>query len=113
MKDDTNFRSVRPFGFRAPRVATNFSFFLEVPATAMRYEAVCTDISEDGLAAELLETLDPKTLVKMRFLLPGATTPLHVQGQIEYSQDQRCGITFLYSSPEEQEQVQIFVQSIS
>ena len=49
MKSEENFGSVRSFGFRAPRVSTNFSFSLEVIATGERYEAVCTDISEDGL----------------------------------------------------------------
>jgi hypothetical protein len=113
MKTDENFGSVRRFGFRAPRVSINFSFLLEVIATGERHEAVCTDISEDGLAAELLEPLAPKTQVTMRMLLPGGTIPLQIQGSVEYSQDRRCGLNFLYSSPEERKQVQLFIQSIS
>src|SRR6266481_6310143 len=98
MKDDQNFGSVRSFGFRAPRVPANFSFFLEVIATGERYEAVCTDISEDGLAAELLKPLLPNAQVTMRLLLPGSTKPLQIEGRVEYGQDRRCGLTFLYSS---------------
>ncbi len=113
MKSDENFVSVRPFGFRAPRVSANFSFSLEVMATGERYEAVCTDISEDGLAAELLQPLDPKTQVAIRMLLPGGTAPLHIPGSVEYCQDGRCGVNFLYSSSEERTQVQRFIQSIS
>ncbi|MGH9551309.1 MAG: PilZ domain-containing protein, partial [Terriglobales bacterium] len=80
MTSDENPVSVRPFGFRAPRISANFSFSLEVTATGERYEAVCTDISEDGLAAELLQPLDPKTKVTIRMLLPGGTAPLHIPG---------------------------------
>ncbi len=113
MKSDENSVSVRPFGFRAPRVPANFSFSLQVIATGERYEAICTDISEDGLAAELLQPLEPKTRVTIRMLLPGGTAPLQVPGSVEYSQDGRCGLNFLYSSPAERREVQLFIQSIS
>ena len=92
---------------------TNFSFVLEVISTGERYEAVCTDISEDGLAAQVPEPLAPKTQVTMRMLLPGGTVPLQVLGSVEYSQDQRCGLTFLYASPDERKEVQAFIQSMS
>jgi hypothetical protein len=113
MKTDENFGSVRPFGFRAPRIATNFSFLLEVSATAERYEAVCTDISEDGLAAELDGQLAPKSQVIMRMLLPGDTLPLQIGGSVENSQDGRCGVNFVYASPEERKRVQAFIQSLT
>ena len=113
MKADESGSSVRRFGFRAPRVSTNFSFSLEVIATGGRYDAVCTDISEDGLAAELLQPLPPCTQVRMRMLLPGGTLPLLIPGSVEYTQDRRCGLNFLYSNPEESKQVQAFIQSIS
>jgi PilZ domain len=113
MKSDDKPGAVRSFGFRAPRVSTNFSFVLEVIATGERYEAVCTDISEDGLAAQVPEPLAPKTRVTMRMLLPGSTVPLQILGSIEYSQDKRCGLNFLYSSPDERKEVQAFIQSIS
>jgi hypothetical protein len=113
MKADESGSSVRRFGFRAPRVSTNFSFSLEVIATGERYDAVCTDISEDGLAAELRPQLAPSTQVRMRMLLPGATLPLLIQASVEYSQDRRCGLNFLYSNLEERKQVQAFIQSIS
>jgi hypothetical protein len=113
MNSDENFSSVRAFGFRAPRISTNFSFSVEVLATGERYDAVCTDISEDGLAADLLQRLAPKTEVALRMLLPGGTAPLNIAGSIEYSQDGRCGLTFRYSSPEDRRQIQLFVQSMA
>ncbi len=111
MTDDQN--SVRSFAFRAPRISTNFSFTLEVIATGERYDAVCTDLSEDGLAAELAALLPAKTLVVIRLLLPGAIRPVQIKGTVEYNQEQRCGVTFLYSSPEERLQIQSFIQSAS
>ena len=113
MKSDENVGSVRSFGFRSPRVSTNFSFSLEVTATGEWCEAVCTDISEDGLSAELPKPLPPKTKVTMRLLLPGGVRPLQIEGSVEYSQDRRCGLTFSYSSPAERKQIQAFVQSFS
>jgi hypothetical protein len=113
MNSDQNFGSVRAFGFRAPRISTNFSFCLEVLATGERYDAVCTDISEDGLSANLLQSLAPNTEVAMRMLLPGGTAPLNIPGNVEYSQDSRCGLTFRYSSPEDRRQIQLFVQSLT
>jgi len=113
MKNDTNAGSVRAFGFRAPRVSTNFSFFLEVMATGERYEATCTDISEDGLAADLPLPIAPKTEVTVRMLLPGATMLLQLQASVEYSEQCRCGVNFHNLSPEERKQIQLFVQSVS
>lgn len=113
MKSEENFGSVRPFGFRAPRVAAKFSVFLQVIATGQRYEAQCTDISEEGLAAELIETLAPASQVVMRMLLPGGTAPLQIHGSVEYCRDSRCGMNFLYSSAEQRKEVQRFIQSIS
>ncbi len=86
---------------------------MTVLATGERYDAVCTDISEDGLAADLLQPLAPKTQVAMRMLLPGGTAPLNIPGNVEYSQDGRCGLTFRYSSPEDRRQIQLFVQSMA
>ena len=113
MKDDANFGSVRSFGFRAPRISTNFSFLLEVPATGKHYNAVCTDISEEGLAAEMPEPIPAGTQVIARLLFPGSTQPMQIKGSIEYCQDQRCGVTFSDLSGAEQEQIQSFIRSMS
>jgi c-di-GMP-binding flagellar brake protein YcgR len=113
MKDDANFGSVRSFGFRAPRVSTNFSFLLEVPATGKQYDAVCTDLSEEGLAAELPEPVPAGTQVVARLLLPGSTRPVRIKGTVEHNQDQRCGVTFSDLSEDEQEQIQSFIRSLS
>jgi c-di-GMP-binding flagellar brake protein YcgR len=113
MKSDENPGLVRPFGFRAPRVPANFGFFLEVTTTGQRYEAICTDISEEGLAAEIAESIAAETEVTMRMLLPGSTTILQIRGIVEYTQAGRCGLNFLDLSTEDQAQIQQFVQSIS
>ncbi len=112
MPDERNPVNVRPFGFRAPRYATNFAFSLEVPGSRERLQAFCINISEDGLAAELMEELTPKTQVTLWLLFPGSGVPLRIHAAIEYRQDKQYGFTFLYSAAEEQEQVQAFIQSI-
>jgi hypothetical protein len=113
MKDDVNLGSVRSFGFRAPRISTNFSFLLEVPATGKQYDAVCADLSEEGLAAELPEPVPAGTQVVARLLLPGSTRPAHIKGVIEHSQDLRSGVTFSDLSGDELEQIRSFIRSMS
>jgi PilZ domain len=113
MTNEEKFGPVRSFSFRSPRVTTSFSFSVEVIATGERYDAMCTDISEDGIAAELLEPLAAREPVMIRMLLPGAIAPLQIQGKVEHSDGGRCGLNFVYSSPDERRQVQLFVQSIS
>jgi hypothetical protein len=113
MKNQENSGSARPFGFRAPRLSTSFSFSVEVIATGERYEAACTDISEDGLAAELLEPLEAQTPVTIRMLLPGDVALLKLQGKVQYSREGRCGLSFIYSSPEERQRIQVFLRSIA
>ena len=113
MSDDSKFGSVRSFGFRAPRISANFSFSLEIPATGVHYDATCTDISEEGLSAELPESIPAKTQVTMTLLFPGAVQPVQIAGMVEYTQGLRCGVAFLYSSPDEQKQVKAFIQSAS
>lgn len=112
MTDEQGPVNIRPFGFRAPRYATNFAFSLELAGSRERLQAFCINISEDGLAAELLEELTPKTQVTLWLPFPGSAVPLRIPASVEYRQDKQCGFTFLYSAAEEQEQVQAFIQSI-
>lgn len=113
MPDDSNRDAVRTFGFRAPRFSVNFNFSFEVMPSRERYEAVCSDISEDGLAADLLQKLTVKTRVTMWLLFPGSTIPVQIQASVEYRHDRRHGFNFLYSSVDERAQVQAYIRSLS
>jgi len=113
MPDISNSGDIRTFGFRSPRFSVNFNFSLEVVPSGERCEAVCTDISEDGLAADLLQKLPVKTQVTMWLLFPGGTAPLRIEASVEYRHDRKHGFNFLYSSLEERAQVQAFIRSIS
>jgi hypothetical protein len=113
MKNDgTAATRVRAFGFRAPRFKTNFNFSLEITATRERHEALCTNLSEDGLAAELLLKLPTKTEVTMWLLFPGGTTPVQIKAVVEYRRERLHGFNFLYSTIDEREQVKAFIQMI-
>jgi hypothetical protein len=112
MKADGNTATVRAFGFRAPRFRTNFNFSLEIKATRERHEALCTNISEDGLAVELLLKLPPKTEVTMWLLFPGGTLPVQIQASVEYRRERLHGFNFLYASMDERAQVKTFIQSL-
>jgi hypothetical protein len=110
--DEPNPVDIRPFGFRAPRFPTSFSFSVELTSSRERVQALCVNISEDGLAAELLQKLAPKTPVTLWLLFPAGTVPLRLQASVEYRQDKQHGFVFRYSSAQQQEQVQAFIQSI-
>jgi len=113
MKNDgTAAARVREFGFRAPRFKTNFNFSIEISATRERHEALCSNISEDGLAAELLLKLPPKTEVTMWLLFPGGITPVQIKGVVEYRRERVHGFNFLYSTLDERAQVKAFIQMI-
>jgi hypothetical protein len=103
---------VRDFGFRAPRFKTNFNFSIEISATRERHEALCSNISEDGLAAELLLKLPAKTEVTMWLLFPGGTTPVQIKAVVEYRRERMHGFNFLYSTMDEREQVRAFIQML-
>ena len=110
--DGTGTARVREFGFRAPRFKTNFNFSLEIAATRERHEALCTNLSEDGLAAELLLKLPTKTEVTMWLLFPGGTTPVQIKAVVEYRRERMHGFNFLYSTMDERAQVKAFIQMI-
>lgn len=113
MKNDgTGAARVREFGFRSPRFKTNFNFSLEITATRERHEALCTNISEDGLAAELLLKIPPKTEVTMWLLFPGGVTPVQIRASVEYRRELMHGFNFLYSTMDERAQVKAFIQFI-
>ena len=109
--DKTN-SQVRGFGFRAPRFPVNFNFSFQVGPVGAPQEATCTDISEDGLAAELLQSLSPKTEVTLLLLFPGSTAPVRIKACVGYQEERRNGFTFLYGSTEERAQVKAYVQSV-
>jgi len=110
--DGTGAARVREFGFRAPRFKTNFNFSIEITATRERHEALCSNISEDGLAAELLLKLPTKTEVTMWLLFPGGTTPVQIKAVVEYRRERMHGFNFLYSTMDEREQVRAFIQML-
>lgn len=112
MNDERKSAEVRDFGFRVPRFRTNFNFSLQVNSTREQHEASCTDISEEGLAADLLQSLAPETRVTLWLLFPGSVAPVQIQAYVEYRQERRHGFNFLYTSMEERSQVQAFIQSV-
>jgi len=112
MTDKNDHGSVRPYGFRVPRYATNFAFILEVDSTHARHHALCTNISEEGLAAELNFRLAPGTQVTVWFPALGSDVPLRIQASVEYYRDKLHGLNFIYSSSQERMRVQALIQSV-
>ena len=113
MNENSNSTKVRSFGFRAPRFPVRFGFSLQVNATHEHQEALCSNISEEGLAADLRQVLAPKTEVTLWLMFPGSTTPVQIQACVEYRQERRHGFSFIYSSGEEHAQVLSYIHSLT
>jgi len=114
MQNGSNSDEVRDFGFRNPRARANFQFCLQLNSTKEMLWAVCTDISEQGLAADLLRGLAVGSEVTLMLDLPGSRVPVPIQAVVNHQQDdRRHGFTFVYSSEEERALVQAFLRSIA
>lgn len=114
MNDGANRNDVREFDFRTPRVATNLAFTLQLNSTREILRAVCHDISERGLAADLPRRLAPGTEVTLTFEFPNCRTPVQIPAVVRNQQGtNHHGLTFVYSLEAERAQVRAFLRSIA
>jgi len=106
-------RSIYNFGYRVPRFRTDFHLLLQ---TEDRHPGLldgrCTDISEDGLGAQLRIPLDVGSSVTLIFTLPGASTSLRVAARVINQQRDFHGFAFLFSSQKERDYVHAYVESL-
>ncbi len=109
-KDKTR---VQQFGYRTPRFPADFRFLLQVNDPKPRLiDARCVDISSDGLAAKMAESLMVGTQVTLMLALPGNTDTLRVAGRVSHQQSGEHGFAFIFSSQLERESIQKYLASV-
>ena len=106
-------KSVHEYGYRTPRFPAAFRFLLSIGGPTPRIvDARCVDVSEQGLAAQLTETLSVNSEVLMVFALPGDATPLRVPAKVISQQGALHGFSFLFSSQAERDRVHMILSHL-
>lgn len=105
--------AVHEFGYRLPRFPADFSLVLQVSDPEPRLlDARCRDISEDGLAARISESLSVGSRVTLLLTLPGKPASLPIAATVSHQDRGEHGFAFTFSSQNEREQVQKYVLSL-
>lgn len=105
--------NVQEFGYRAPRYPANFHFLLQTSDPKPRLlDAQCIDISSDGMAAKMAESLNVGTSVTLMLALPGRANTLRIAARVGHQQGGEHGFVFVFSSQQERESIQKYVASM-
>jgi len=104
---------VTKFGYRVPRFPADFRLLVQTTEGEPRLlEARCRDISEDGLAAHVAESLANGTRVVLLLTLPGKATALQIAATVGHQDGHEHGFAFHYLSQNQREHVQKYVMSL-
>jgi len=105
--------AVTKFGYRVPRFPADFRLLVQtIEPESTLLDARCRDISEDGLAAHIPQSLKVGTRVVLLLTLPGKTTCLRVAATVSHQDHGEHGFAFNFSSQNQREHVQKYVVSL-
>lgn len=77
--------AVQDFGYRLPRFPADFGLVLQISDPEPRLlDGRCRDISEDGLAARISESLSVGTRVTLLLTLPGKAASLPIAATVSH-----------------------------
>lgn len=106
-------QEVYSFGYRKPRFRTNFRVLLQVSGFPPKLiDALCIDISEDGIAAEVIEDLALGTRLTVVMTPPESSVSVRVSAKVVNRNDHHYGFTFHFSSATEREELRGYLASI-
>ena len=104
---------IQEFGYRTPRFPADFHFLLQISEPKPRLiDARCVDISSDGLAARMAESLSAGTLVTLMLALPGHTSTLRIAARVSHQHQGEHGFAFIFSSQHERESIQKYMATM-
>jgi len=105
--------AIQDYGYRLPRFCANFSLLLQISDPKPRLiDARCRDISEDGLAARIAESLEVGTRVTLLLTLPGKAASLPIAATVSHQDRGDHGFTFNFLSQDEREEVYKYVLTL-
>jgi len=101
------------FGYRMPRFRADFHFLLQTGEPQPHLvDARCLDISEDGIAAQIAESLTIGAIVTLILTFPGFGNTLRIPAKVSNQHGEDHGFAFLFPSDAEREEVQRYVASL-
>ena len=104
--------NVYDFGYRAPRFRADFRLFLQIDNLhSTLLDARCTDLSEDGLAAESRASLEIGAVVTLILTLPGTSISRRIAARVSNRKVNGYGFTFIFSSHHEQSYMHEYLES--
>ncbi len=100
------------YGYRTPRFPVDFRLLLQTDDGLPRLlDARCTNLSEDGLALELDESLELDAKVTLILTLPGKSTSMRIAASVTNRRQDGYGLAFIFFSQAERKYVCDFLAS--
>jgi PilZ domain len=104
--------NIHNYGYRLPRYQADFCLLLQtderLPALL---DARCTDLSEEGLAAETKAALEVGARVTFLLTLPGTSTKMRIAARVTNRQVEGYGFAFIFSSQNERSYMREYIES--
>jgi Tfp pilus assembly protein PilZ len=100
------------YGYRAPRFRADFRLLLQArDRNPVLLDARCSQISEDGLAAETNAVLEIGERVLIIMTLPGTPTSIRIAASVTNRQISNYGLAFIFSSQNERNHMRAYLES--
>jgi Tfp pilus assembly protein PilZ len=104
--------NIYDYGYRAPRLSADFRLLLQTrDRNPALLDARCTDLSEDGLAAEVNVALQIGESVNLVVTLPGTPASMRIAARVANRQLGGYGFAFIFSSPNERSYIREYLES--
>jgi hypothetical protein len=105
--------NVYTFGYRAPRYPADFKLLLQAAGPPpLLLDGHCVDISEDGLRATFETALEVGAAVTLILPVARSSTSLRIAARLTNRQCNFHGFNFTFSSEEERDYMQGYVDSM-
>jgi hypothetical protein len=103
---------IHTYGYRAPRYCVDFHFLLQLldPRPTI-FEARCTELSENGLAAEVNASLAAGTHVTMTLTLPDSQRSVRIDASLTNLLRGSYGFAFTSPSADTQRHLRNYLES--
>lgn len=100
------------YGYRTPRFRADFRFLLQTGGRSpVLLNGRCTDLSEDGLAAEINASLEVGEQVLLIVTLPGTSTSMRISARVTNRRMNSYGFAFIFASQNQRSFMHEYIES--
>ena len=102
------------FGYRAPRYCVDFRLMLQMEGPGARLvDARCVDISEDGVALQVVENMPIGAHVNLVMTFPESSTSLRIAARVANRRGRSYGLAFIFTSQTQRDLVNEYISSLN